>query len=56
LLALQAGLINEKLFVAIVIMAVVTSVMAGPALQLLVKRQIDKEREDLDKEQEDMFV
>lgn len=56
LLALQAGLINEKLFVAIVIMAVVTSVMAGPALQLLVKRQIDKDKEDLDKEQEDMFV
>jgi Kef-type K+ transport system membrane component KefB len=56
LLALQANLINEKLFVAIVIMAVVTSIMAGPALQLLVKRQIDKVREDLDKEQEDMFV
>jgi Kef-type K+ transport system membrane component KefB len=56
LLALQAGLINEKLFVAIVIMAVVTSVMAGPALQFLVKRQIDKDKEDLDKEQEDMFV
>lgn len=56
LLALQEGLINEKLFVAIVVMAVVTSVMAGPALQLLVKRQIDKDKEDLDKEQEDMFV
>ncbi len=56
LLALQAGLINEKLFVAIVIMAVITSVMAGPALQLLVKRQMDKDKEDLDKEQEDMFV
>jgi Kef-type K+ transport system membrane component KefB len=56
LLALQAGLINEKLFVAIVIMAVVTSVMAGPALQFLVKRQIDKDKADLDKEQEDMFV
>lgn len=56
LLALQANLINEKLFVAIVIMAVVTSIMAGPALQLLVKRQIDKDRENLDKEQDDMFV
>jgi Kef-type K+ transport system membrane component KefB len=56
LLALQAGLINEKLFVAIVIMAVITSIMAGPALQLLVKRQIDKEQDDLDKEQDDMFV
>lgn len=56
LLALQAGLINQKLFVAIVIMAVVTSVMAGPALQLLVKRQLDKDKENLDKEQEGMFV
>lgn len=56
LLALQAGLINQKLFVAIVIMAVVTSVMAGPALQLLVKRQLDKDKENLDKEQEEMFV
>jgi Kef-type K+ transport system membrane component KefB len=56
ILALQAGLINEKLFVAIVIMAVITSIMAGPALQLLVKRQIDKEQEDIDKEQDDMFV
>ncbi len=34
-LALQAKLISEPLFVAIVIMAVVTSVMAGPMLQLL---------------------
>lgn len=56
LLALQAGLINQKLFVAIVIMAVVTSVMAGPALQLLVKRQLDQDKEELDKEQEEMFV
>jgi hypothetical protein len=30
--------------------------MARPALQLLVKRQIDKEQEDIDKEQDDMFV
>jgi Kef-type K+ transport system membrane component KefB len=56
LLALQAGLINQKLFVAIVFMAVVTSVMAGPALQLLVKRKLDKDKEELDKEQEEMFV
>lgn len=35
LLALQAGVINEQLFVGIVIMAVVTSVMAGPMLQFL---------------------
>jgi len=56
LLALQAGLINQKLFVAIVIMAVVTSIMAGPALQLLVKTKIEQDKEDLDEEQEEMFV
>lgn len=32
LLALQAGLINEPLFVALVVMALVTSMMAGPAI------------------------
>jgi Kef-type K+ transport system membrane component KefB len=37
LLALQAKLIGEELFVAIVIMAVVTSVMAGPMLSWLLK-------------------
>jgi Kef-type K+ transport system membrane component KefB len=36
LLALQAGVINEQLFVAIVIMAVVTSILAGPMLQYLI--------------------
>jgi Kef-type K+ transport system membrane component KefB len=35
LLALEAGVITEPLFVAIVIMAVVTSIMAGPMLQFL---------------------
>jgi Kef-type K+ transport system membrane component KefB len=36
LLALQAGVISEELFVAIVIMAVITSIMAGPMLQYLI--------------------
>ncbi|MCU0442443.1 MAG: cation:proton antiporter [Bacteroidia bacterium] len=35
LLALDAGVISEQLFVAIVVMAVLTSVMAGPMLQYL---------------------
>jgi len=35
-LALQAGVISSQLFVAIVIMAVVTSIMAGPMLQYLI--------------------
>ncbi len=56
LLALQAGLISEKLFVAIVIMAVVTSIMAGPALQFLIKRKMEQDIEQKDKEQEGLFV
>lgn len=35
LLALQAGVITAPLFVALVVMAVVTSIMAGPMLQYL---------------------
>jgi Kef-type K+ transport system membrane component KefB len=35
-LALQAGVISNQMFVAIVIMAVVTSIMAGPMLQYLI--------------------
>lgn len=37
MLALQANLIGAELFVAIVIMAVVTSIMAGPMMHWLVK-------------------
>jgi Kef-type K+ transport system membrane component KefB len=40
LLALQAGLINEELFVALVIMAVLTSVLAGPMLQYFLTGEI----------------
>lgn len=36
LLALQAGLITEQLFVALVVMAVITSIMAGPMLQFFI--------------------
>ena len=36
LLALQAGLISQSLFVGLVIMAVVTSIMAGPVLQYFI--------------------
>jgi Kef-type K+ transport system membrane component KefB/mannitol/fructose-specific phosphotransferase system IIA component (Ntr-type) len=39
LLALQAGLINEKLFVALVIMALATSVIAGPIMQRILRRK-----------------
>lgn len=37
LLALQANIINEELFVAIVLMAVITSVISGPILQWLTR-------------------
>jgi Kef-type K+ transport system membrane component KefB len=40
LLALQAGVISPQLFVAIVIMAVVTSIMAGPMLQYLITGEL----------------
>lgn len=37
LLALQYGLINERLFVALVAMALATSLMSGPGMQALLK-------------------
>lgn len=38
-LAMQAGLINERLFVALVVMAIVTSMLAGPAIQRILRRR-----------------
>jgi Kef-type K+ transport system membrane component KefB/mannitol/fructose-specific phosphotransferase system IIA component (Ntr-type) len=38
LLALQYGLIDERLFVALVIMALATSLMSGPAIQRILRR------------------
>jgi len=37
LLALQYGLIKEKMFIALVIMALVTSIMCGPAIKYILK-------------------
>ncbi|MGE4496335.1 MAG: cation:proton antiporter [Deferribacterales bacterium] len=37
LVALNFGLINEKVFVALVVLAIVTSVMSGPAIKMLLK-------------------
>lgn len=39
LLALQAGLIGERMFVALVVMALVTSMIAGPAMQRILRRK-----------------
>lgn len=38
MLALQAGVIGERLFVALVIMALVTSIVAGPLMQWVLRR------------------
>jgi len=37
ILALNAGIIRQRLFVALVIMAIVTSMMSGPAMRLLLQ-------------------
>jgi Kef-type K+ transport system membrane component KefB/mannitol/fructose-specific phosphotransferase system IIA component (Ntr-type) len=39
LLALQAGIIGERLFVALVFMALVTSMIGGPLIQRILKRR-----------------
>ncbi|MDV7400347.1 cation:proton antiporter, partial [Arthrospira platensis SPKY1] len=44
LIALENGLIDEKLFVALVIMAIVTSMTSGPLMKLALKA--DKKEED----------
>lgn len=41
-LALNAGLINEKMFVALVVMALVTSMISGPLMKYFVGDQISK--------------
>jgi mannitol/fructose-specific phosphotransferase system IIA component (Ntr-type) len=37
LLALEAGLISQRLFVSLIVMAIVTSMMSGPAMRLLIR-------------------
>ncbi len=46
-LALNQGLITEKLFVAIVVMAIATSLIAGPAMQAVLRRKTKKRLSDL---------
>ena len=46
-LALDAGLISEELFVAIIVMAIVTSLMPGPAIQRLLARKQERKITDL---------
>ena len=46
-LALQAGLITDELMVAIVIMALGTSLLAGPAMQKVLRRPVKRRLVDL---------
>lgn len=39
LLALQAGLIGERLFVALIVMAITTSILAGPLMQRVMRQR-----------------
>jgi Kef-type K+ transport system membrane component KefB/mannitol/fructose-specific phosphotransferase system IIA component (Ntr-type) len=47
LLALEAGLIDQPLFVALIVMAMVTSMMSGPAMRMLIRRGKGRKLEDL---------
>jgi Kef-type K+ transport system membrane component KefB len=42
-LALEAGLIRERMFVALVVMALVTSMMSGPAIRRLLGKPVQQE-------------
>jgi len=46
-LAFQAGLIGERLFVAIVIMALVTSLISGPAMEWVLQRKQKRKLSDM---------
>ncbi|MGL4513704.1 MAG: cation:proton antiporter [Lacipirellulaceae bacterium] len=45
-LALQAGLIRERMFVALVVMALVTSMISGPLIRLCLKQKATKQFTD----------
>ncbi len=47
LLALQAGLIGQRLFVALVIMAIVTSIMSGPVMRVIIRHASKRRLVDL---------
>jgi len=48
LIALENGLINEKLFVALVVMALVTSMTSGPLMKWAIKRKAMSEQKNPD--------
>ena len=47
LLALQAGIIEERMFVALVVMALVTSLLSGPIIQRILRRPRPRRVADL---------
>ena len=47
LLALQAGIIEERMFVALVVMALVTSLVSGPLIQRILRRTRPRRLADL---------
>ena len=47
LLALEAGIIRQRLFVALVIMAIVTSMMSGPAMRIILGHTKKRRLRDL---------
>lgn len=46
LLAMQYGLIGERMFVALVIMALATSIASGPVMQLILRRKKNRQVSD----------
>jgi Kef-type K+ transport system membrane component KefB/mannitol/fructose-specific phosphotransferase system IIA component (Ntr-type) len=47
ILALQAGLIREPMFVALVVMALVTSLMSAPAIRMLIEKETSVNLKDV---------
>lgn len=54
ILALQAGIINDRLFVALVIMAIVTSMISGPMIRVLL--QLGKKKRLIDAVSSKTFI
>lgn len=54
ILALQAGIINDRLFVALIIMAIVTSMISGPMIRVLL--QLGKKKRLIDALSSKTFV
>ena len=47
MIALNAGIINERLFVALIIMAMLTSMMSGPFMQMILRTGKERRLRDI---------